>query len=118
MPSPIGLESDFFDPITFAYLGEIFLDNSENVFTFGSVEKPLNELLLKSMAPKIMELLSLDVEGPKIEVLKGIDYKNFKFKYMCIESRDIAKLNDYLTPLGYHLLEKLSSNDYLFTNEI
>lgn len=69
MSSSIGLESDIPDPISFAHSGEIFLDKSENIFTFGAVARPLNELLLRSGAPKIIDLLSLDVEGAEIEVL-------------------------------------------------
>ncbi len=67
-------------------------------------------------APHSIDFLSLDVGGAELEVLKGIDHATVRFKYMCIECRDIAKLTNYLNPLGYELKEKLSVHDYLFAD--
>jgi len=105
------------DPISHAESGKQFLESTERVFTFGSVAKTLNDLLSISKAPKIIDFLSLDVEGAEIEVLKGINPQAYRFKYMCIECRDIAKLTSYLNPLGYELKEKLSAHDYLFADK-
>lgn len=116
MSSPIGLESDVLDPIAHAESGKQFLESTDRVFTFGSVAKTLNDLLNISKAPKNIDLLSLDVEGAELEVLKGIDFNTYRFKYMCIECRDIDKLYSYLNPLGYELKEKLSEHDYLFSD--
>jgi FkbM family methyltransferase len=118
MSSPMGLESDIIDPKAHAETGQKFIGGLNKPFTFGAVAITLNELLLKSKAPKNIDFLSLDVEGAEIEVLKGVDHSKFKFKYMCVECRDIAKLTNYLNPLGYEMIERLSEGDYLFKAQI
>jgi FkbM family methyltransferase len=117
MSSPIGLESDVLDPISHAESGKQFLEFTDKVFTFGSIAKTLNAILHEAQAPHCIDFMSLDVEGAEMEVLKGIDHATYRFKYMCIECRDIAKLTDYLEPLGYELKEKLSVHDYLFADK-
>ena len=114
MSSAIDVESDIFDPRVHAESGQVFLSGYNKAFTFGAIAITLNELLLKSHAPTSIDFLSLDVEGAEIEVLKGVDHSSFRFKYMCIECRDILKLTNYLKPLGYEIIEKLSDYDYLF----
>jgi len=113
-----GVESDVIDSKAHAESGQKFLGKSSKVFTFGAIAITLNELLLEAQAPTSIDFLSLDVEGAEIEVLKGVDHSKFRFKYMCIECRDIGKLTDYLNPLQYRLIEKLSGSDYLFQSQI
>lgn len=117
MSAPIGLESDIADPMAHAQIGKQFLASTDKIFTYGAVAKPLNDLLTTADAPKVIDLLSLDVEGAEIEVLKGIDHQEFRFKYMCIECRDIAKLTIFLNSMGYALQEQLSPHDFMFVNK-
>jgi len=56
----------------------------------------------------------LDVEGAEIEVLKGIDYNKYKFRYILVESSTPNKIEDFLAKHNYRLIEKLSYHDYLF----
>jgi hypothetical protein len=56
----------------------------------------------------------IDLEGAEIEVLKGIDNNKYRFKYICVESRDINKISIYLNAYGYVLVENLTHHDYLF----
>ncbi|RDB35010.1 MAG: FkbM family methyltransferase [Spirobacillus cienkowskii] len=114
MSSPIGLESDISDPLSHAKSGKQFLNPTDKNFSFGAVAKTLNQILIDSNAPSRIDFLSLDVEGAEIEVLKGIDHKLFRFKYMCIECRNIEKMTHYLEKHGYSFVEKLSIHDYLF----
>jgi FkbM family methyltransferase len=116
MTSPLGLESDIINPIDHAKSGNIFLSNKEDNFIFGALAIPLNNLLIQAGSPSLIDFLSLDVEGAEIEVLKGINHKEFRFKYMCIETRDVNLLAEYLKTQKYELFEKLSSHDYLFKN--
>ncbi|BBH54042.1 FkbM family methyltransferase [Fluviispira sanaruensis] len=114
MSSPIGLESDLENPFMNAMNGKKFLSATENIFTFGAIATTLNNLLVKGNAPNTIDLLSLDVEGAEIEVLKGIDHNKFRFKILCIESRDKEKLISFLQDYDYQLLEQISNHDYLF----
>lgn len=77
---------------------------------------PLQTLLDTAGAPKTIDLLSLDVEGAEIEVLKGIDHTRTRFRYLCIESRNSEKLTQYLTEHGYLFIALLSHHDYLFAD--
>jgi FkbM family methyltransferase len=114
MSTSVGLESDIQDPRGHAKLGDQFLRNGETVFEFGAVGRTLNSLLLDASAPKLIDFLSLDVEGVELEVLKGVDHQVFRFKYILVECRDFPRLSAYLEDQGYYFAEKLSVHDYLF----
>lgn len=114
MTSGFNVETDLENPLEHAKKGKQYLKENEPVFIFGAKAEQLNNLLLKASAPKIIDFLSLDVEGAEIEVLKGVDHKMFRFKYMLIECRDFEKLNNYLVSNNYEFIEKLSHHDYLF----
>jgi FkbM family methyltransferase len=116
MSAPVGVESDVADPWAHAQTGKAFLNPTDENFTFGAVARPLNDLLVQAEAPPLIDLLSLDVEGAEIEVLKGIDQERFRFKYLCIECRSIDKITAYLAGFDYVLVEPLSNHDYLFKN--
>lgn len=114
MSTPVSLESDIKDPRAHAKLGDQFLGSGETVFEFGAVARTLNSLLLDSNAPKLIDFLSLDVEGAELEVLKGVDHQAFRFKYILVECRDLPRLSAYLENQGYRFAEQLSGQDYLF----
>lgn len=114
MSVPLGLETDIADPLGHATEGKQFLQVFEENVSFGAIAKTLNQIMLDAQAPRIIDFLSLDVEGAEMEVLKGVDHHQHKFKYMCIESRSFDKLDMYLTGCGYGFIEKLSHWDYLF----
>jgi len=82
---------------------------------FGALAKPLSLLLDESQAPREIDLLSLDVEGAELDVLKGIDFNKYSFKYMLIECRDLERLEAYLSENGYSLVDQLTHHDYLFS---
>lgn len=117
MSTSVGLESDIQDPHAHAQLGARFLGNNETVFEFDTVARTLNSLLLDAGAPRLIDFLSLDVEGAELEVLKGIDHQEFRFKYILAECRDFPRLSSYLAAHGYRFIEPFSSQDYLFASE-
>ena len=117
MSSSIGLETDINNPESHTLIGKQFLKRDEDNFNFGAIANQLNNILLKANAPKQIDFLSLDVEGAEIEVLKGINHNEYRFKFICIESRSIEKITDYLSINNYLMIEKLSHYDYLFKNK-
>lgn len=117
MSTPISLESDIQDPRAHARLGDQFLSGGETVFEFGAVARTLNSLLVDAQAPRVVDFLSLDVEGAELEVLKGVDHQAFRFKFALVECRDFPRLNAYLESNGYRFVEKLSTQDYLFASQ-
>lgn len=116
MSTPMGLDSDITEPIKQAEAGEKYLKNGECIFTYGAEATTLNDLLVKGDAPALIDLLSLDVEGAELEVLKGIDHDMFSFKFILVECRSPERLMKYLEKFGYSCVEKLSHHDYLFVD--
>ena len=79
--------------------------------------KTLNEILIESKAPNIIDFLSLDVEGSEIQVLKGIDHSKFRFKYILVETRSFHLISSFLESNSYNYIQQLSELDYLFKLE-
>ena len=90
--------------------------NKKN-YIFQKKGVPLNDLLIKHKAPKIIDFFSLDVEGAEFEVLNGINFKSYKFKYILLETRKFNRINKFLKKKNYKFLIKLSKKDYLFTHK-
>ena len=118
MSTPTGLESDIPDSKKNANAGLRFLDPGHVNFSFGAVARTLNSILIESDAPRLIDLLSLDVEGAEIEVLKGLDHNQFRFKYILVECRDDAKIISYMDSINYEYVSKLSHMDLLFKNRV
>ena len=109
-----NLDLDLEDKQAHIQKGKNSLDKNENVFEFGAVAKPLTELLEASEAPRLIDFLSLDVEGAELMVLKGIDFDRYNFRFMLLEIRDFDRINNFLSTHGYRFVEKFSQQDYLF----
>ena len=62
----------------------------------------------------ILNFLSLDVEGSEIEVLNGINFMNYNFKYIMVESRNDNQIIDYLENKNYYFIKKISKRDLIF----
>jgi FkbM family methyltransferase len=109
-------ESDIENRMEHAQIGAQFLSEKQKMYEFDAPARTLNSILSEADAPKLIDLLSLDVEGAEIEVLKGVDHQEYRFKYIVIEIREFEKMNHYLNKCGYIFIENLSSHDYLFKN--
>lgn len=81
---------------------------------FGSIASTLNNILQQSKAPKIIDFLSIDVEGAELSVLSGIDFKSYQFKYILVETRSPNKISRFLRTKKYEFIEHLSDHDMLF----
>jgi hypothetical protein len=60
-----------------------------------------------------IDLLSLDVEGFELPVLRGLDLDRHRPKWMVIEARYRAEIESHLLPL-YEPVEELSHSDVLY----
>jgi FkbM family methyltransferase len=115
MTTPLQGEVDIENREEHAYQGEKFLKGGKP-FTFKAQVGTLTEILILAAAPRTIELLSLDVEGGEIEVLKGVDHERFRFKVICLECRDLDAMREYLESNGYRLSKKISHHDYIFVD--
>ncbi len=114
MTAPAGLESDIDDPDAHARAGAVYLPSGEQPVETMAVARTLTSMLSEAGAPRTMDLLSLDVEGAELEVLKGLDHDRFRFRYLLVECRDPQRLARFLDQVGYALVDKISHMDYLF----
>ena len=62
---------------------------------------------------KIIDFLSLDIEGNEIEALEGVDHTEFRFRWILVECWNKEKVIDYLTQRAYTPVEDFGS-DILF----
>lgn len=106
-------KNDIPDRVVHARSGERHHER-EKIYTFQAQAKTLQSLLEESRSPKIIDLLSLDVEGGELEVLGGVDFNKSNFKYIVIETRSINDVKMFLEPRGYVQLAQLSHHDYIF----
>lgn len=102
------------NPLDHALEGLQFLEPDELVHTFLAPAKTLNAILEEAGAPKIIDLLSLDVEGFEIQVLGGLDHQMFRFKYICIEAQNPELLKEFMDDNSYSYVTTFQSGDMLF----
>ncbi|CAN5673388.1 hypothetical protein BH11MYX1_BH11MYX1_00760 [soil metagenome] len=69
--------------------------------------------VLSEVRPARFDLLSLDVEGFELEVLRGLDLARYKPRYILVEARSVDALDAVL--LATHTrIDQLSHHDYLY----
>lgn len=115
MTVPLNLETDNSSlPLKHAEEGKKYLNKNQSIAKFKSEASTLNDILNKSNSPKIIDFLSLDVEGAELEVLKGIDHSQYRFKYILVECRDKDKMFNYMKNINYNYISQLNRFDFLF----
>lgn len=72
----------------------------------------LSCLIEKHLDSKV-DLLSLDVEGFELDVLRGLDLSRHRPRFILVETRVVARLTEHLQS-HYELIDQLSHHDYLF----
>jgi|TARA_B100001094_G_C18041421_1_gene725203 FkbM family methyltransferase len=87
------------------------LDKKTKVSKFYSTT--LTKILDEIDAPKLVDFFSLDVEGYEEQVIKGINFKKYNFKFFLVETKNdiVIKL---IESKNYKLVKKMSYHDYLF----
>ncbi len=111
----IALEgrNDIQDPVAHAKEGENHSER-ERTFTFHAQARTLQSILDESHSPKIIDLLSLDVEGGELEVLGGVDFEKTSFRYIVVETRSIGEVRMFLEARNYQEIAQLTHHDFLF----
>ena len=74
---------------------------------------PLTKILDEVSAPKLIDFFSLDVEGFEDQVIKGINFKKYNFKFFLIETKN-DKVIKLIQSKNYKLIKKMSHHDFLF----
>ena len=92
-------------------IGSQFLAADDPIQILSVPAKPLSAVIDESGLDRI-DLLSLDVEGFEIEVLKGIDFKRHAPHWMIVEGGP-ERVLDFVGD-KYDLVASLSSGDCLF----
>lgn len=81
-------------------------------------QKTLNTIIKEEIPLLVnIDILSIDVEGGELNVLKGVDLEKYCPKIMVIENaiNDLA-INEYLLKFGYRLDRHISYNQYFVHN--
>jgi len=70
----------------------------------------LTDLLEECKSPKCIDFLSIDTEGNEFDILKGLNFKMFRFNYIAVEvSRNQEEITEILRSNGYiRILEEVS----------
>jgi FkbM family methyltransferase len=118
MSVALGLDLSHAESSFHAQRGNRFLPSSEQSHVFAAVARTLTSLLDEVSAPVQFDLLSLDVEGNELCVLRGLDFSRYQPRWILVEVRS-GDVTDYLLAQGYRLAEVLSDNgvyrDLLFS---
>ena len=111
MTTAVDLTSDDYRK---KHLADPELNFFEKKNYFYANARTLNSILKESKAPNIIDFFSLDVEGAEFEVLNGIDFSIYNFKYIIIETDNFERLDKFMTNKNYKFINKYNSNDYLY----
>ena len=81
-----------------------------------TIEVPVATLesILDKNPPPVIDFFSLDVEGAELEVLKGLNLKRYRPKFILVEVRNFNQVTSFLQDNGYEYIEPLSHHDYLY----
>lgn len=69
--------------------------------------------LLDECQVQEIDLLSLDVEGFELNVLKGLDFNKYRPKHILVEARFKLEIDEYICEF-YTQIDRLSIHDYLY----
>jgi len=62
---------------------------------------------------KVIDYLSIDIEGGEFEVLKTIDLREFIIKIITVENNyDDERINDYMVSKGYHRILSYKADEF------
>jgi FkbM family methyltransferase len=91
------------DPEAHAELGRQFLAPGQEIRRFHAPARKLAEILQEENAPKVIDLLSIDIEGHDLEVLRDFDW-SFDFRFLLVEALDSQTMIAFLESKGFQLI--------------
>jgi FkbM family methyltransferase len=83
---------------------------------FTQIEVPamtLTTILARAGAPKRPDVVSIDVEGNEMQVLRGLDFKAYRPRVLIVEANDAkdeARLSAFLEAAGYLRARRVAMN--------
>lgn len=99
--------------------GSQFLSTPNIHHQFGAVARTLNSILDQFDVPHNFDLLSLDVEGNELSVLKGLDFQTYRPKWILVEIHQHSDVIHFLQSRNYEIKAILSEHknyrDVLFS---
>lgn len=75
--------------------------------------RSLTSILDEAGAPVPIDVVSIDVEGHELSVLRGLDFAKYRPRVLVIEALDrdrAAQLESFMAERGYHKARQISSN--------
>ncbi len=75
--------------------------------------RTLDDILMEAGAPQPLELLSVDVEGHEIEVLRGFDFDRWRPRLMLLEDHvGNLRKHKFVMSAGYRLVRRIGHNGW------
>ena len=72
----------------YSYIANEFVSQGKrrkSILNQPILTRTLNSILGEANAPRVIDFLSIDVEGYELEVLQGLDFDEWQFKVVCVE---------------------------------
>jgi hypothetical protein len=88
------------------------VDSNNSTISYQKEAVPLQEILLKYNAPKVIDYFSLDVEGYEYEVLRNFPFKDYTFLCIGVE-RPPKELKKILKDNGYIWITQILDHMYV-----
>tara|TARA_B110000971_G_C19844943_1_gene424367 strand:- start:62 stop:799 length:738 start_codon:yes stop_codon:yes gene_type:complete len=109
------LSADYEDNVHATFIKDEL--NEEAKKSSSTVQVPVKRL--ESLAkPGNYDMLFIDVEGFELQVLNGIDFEKFSFKFLFIENnsplRPLSKTRKYLNNIGYTFYGRIHGLDDIY----
>ena len=93
----------------------IAVQHLDGTYSIDVPARTLESILDEASGCFNIDFFSLDVEGYELEVLKGLNLKKYRPKFILVEARYFDEVNSFLVDHNYEMIDKLSFHDYLYT---
>lgn len=112
--APLHVETTIVDPLRHGQRFENVDDDGHHHVIEVAPARTLTAILDEVGAPRQIRLLSLDVEGGELEVLKGLNHRRYRIEWLVVETRDLDAVIKLLSPSGFLFHSALTDWDYVF----